>query len=87
MSHRCPGGLVRNQPDVLGHVRNLQIHAVRAKILTYVFLQRLISKKYIETDLGAGVKRLHTLFNLYYSQIETRRSVVAVVHKRPWTII
>ena len=53
----------------------------------FVFLQRLISKKYIETDLGAGVKRLHTLFNLYYSQIETCRSVVAVVHRRPWTTI
>ena len=36
----------------LNHVQNLQIHAVRANILT-CFSE--VSKQYIETDLGTGV--------------------------------
>ena len=57
-----PWALLRNQTYVQDRVQNLQIHALRAKILTCFSaaelgwkFKRLIYKQYIETDLGNGV--------------------------------
>ena len=64
-----PWALLRNQTYVQDRVQNLQIHALRAKILTcfsktelewctlLYSCSALISKQYIETDLGTGVLR------------------------------
>ena len=61
------GALFRNQPVVLDHVQNAQIHAVRAKILTCFSAAELewivsspprggsLAKQYIEAELGTPV--------------------------------